>query len=160
MDPGTNTATGKVLSGRSEVTVSLKPDVVLKPDDPDGGLPGGSEEDRSRIGSHESVTSFSLQDYDFIKGKVRLAFDVYTIFNEGVDPKSPSEDEPGLTLGQHEGNHGSDVINYLKHHHVPKFGGKVGMSEKEYGDAKEKFGGEMKIYLKGMEDYTRRRDKK
>jgi hypothetical protein len=139
--------TDKAQTGKAET----KPDVtgvrVLFPD-------------RSVASSKPDVVA-SVDSPLVVKGTIK----VQTVFGPGASPKDKSgygrgttkEDrEAGNTsLGFHESRHRADIIAYLRDRPLPRFGGKVGMTMKEFDAAQKTFSRELQNYFDQIEVFSR-----
>ena len=125
-------------------------------------------------------TSINIAPYDFPEaetsdGKVvkligsttiKHHFTIRTIYGPDVTAKSKSAYGRGTTkdditaghtsLGFHEGNHGLDFIAYLKNQQLPKFTGKVGMSEQAYQTAMDVYKGKITAYMTTMDNTSQK----
>lgn len=71
---------------------------------------------------------------------------------------TPEDEESGNTsLGFHESCHRSDYLSYLKSQAFPTFGGKVGMTERQYKQAANSFVKSMEKYFEEMNKNSDRR---
>ena len=86
---------------------------------------------------------------------------IQTVYGPGVTAESSSDYGKGTTkedreagktsLGDHEGSHGLDALQYLKDHPLPVFSGKEGMTVDEYQQAVEKYNQQMQEYQVDVE---------
>jgi hypothetical protein len=68
---------------------------------------------------------------------------------------TPKDQEAGRTsLGFHEGRHALDLLQYLRAHRLPQFGGRVGMSVAKYQQAQAQYRKAIKEYKKAMKQDT------
>lgn len=92
-----------------------------------------------------------------IKGTVRIQ----TVYGPNADPAHDSaygrgtsvDDEKNgdTSLGFHESCHRDDYISYLKTKPLPKFGGRIGMTEREYNQAAADFQKALQKYFEEMD---------
>lgn len=89
-----------------------------------------------------------------ITGSPKIALTIQTLYGKKASPGMPSAYGRGPTLGEHEGAHGTDYIEYLKANPPPGFAGEIGMTTKQYNKAVKKFNKDVKAYASAMKDYS------
>lgn len=138
-------------------------DVIIAPDahTNDDGMRDRAETDFSITGD--------IPRHDFTGNKVtaigkvpRPVMRIQTTYGPGATSGSPSGCGRGTTpediragrttLGHHEGSHGLDFLEYLRDHPVPAFGGRTGMTRRQFALAVSR-------YQKGLLQYKRDLDK-
>lgn len=85
---------------------------------------------------------------------------IRTTYGRGVTAQSLSGYGRGTTatdiaagqtsLGHHEGSHGQDYQDFLRNNPLPEFGGRVGMTEREYDRAEREYRAAMRRYTRAM----------
>lgn len=114
------------------------------------GVSGGQTSIQMSAGDQPDVETDSKGKVSKILGKMPvITAEIGTAYGPGADPNGTSAYGRGTTdadkkkgdtsLGFHESCHRQDHQDYIQNHTLPKFDGKVGMTEQEWKDAYDKY---------------------
>jgi hypothetical protein len=131
--------------------------VTIKPDTKDKKMKKGRAKTRFQllapvIAAKKNGKVVSIKSVNMI---------IQTTYGPGVTGESKSRygrgtipGEKDTTLRYHEGGHALDFIRYLKNNALPKFTGRVGMTVKEFRQARKEYEPALEKYRQMMRDYS------
>ena len=100
-----------------------------------------------------------------VDGKATVTLTIQTRYKKGVDPSvtsgygrgtTPEDVKAGNTsLRFHEGTHGTEYLNYVRAHPVPRFNGKKGMTVEQFEAASAAFDKAMQKYKAAFDAYAK-----